>query len=211
MKRIHQKRHSKQSGFSLVELLITLLVMGVVIGITLNGVNNVQKRNMAEANKLDMTQQAREALDQIVRDLHQAGWPTAASSPGNPAAQGTQTLTTGTQSSVEFQGDVNGDGNIADITYQTIPNTGSACPCWIQRTITIPPTGGAAGTNTSKVLDNVMGFSLTAYDSNGTLLTGPSTDTKRIEIQLDVVTQQGDLSTKKQAAATFYATARLNN
>jgi len=208
MKTITRKRHSKQSGFSLVELLITLLVMGIVIGITLNGVNNVQKRNMAESGKLDMTEQAREALDQIVRDLHQAGWPTAASSPGNAALPGTQaTTSTGTaQSSVTFNGDINGDGNVATVTYQTVPYSGSACPCQVQRTVTIP-----AGTNTSTVLDNVMGFWLTPYDGNGTQLTGADPTTKRIDIRLDVVTQQSDVSTKKQAAATFYASARLNN
>lgn len=207
MKTITRKRHSKQSGFSLVELLITLLVMGIVIGITLNGVNNVQKRNMAESSKLDMTEQAREALDQIVRDLHQAGWPTAASSSGNSAAPGTTALTTGSQSSVTFQGDLTGDGNIDTVTYQAVPYSGSACPCFIQRTIAIP----GLGTNTSTVLDGAMKFSLLAWDGGGNSLTSADPNTKRIDIELDVVTQQTDLSTKKQAAATFYASARLNN
>src|SRR5438067_3554732 len=113
--RIKPKKNSSESGFSLVELLIALIVMMLVVGVTLSGVNRVQKRNQGEANKLDMTQQAREGLDQMVRDLHQAGYPSSIMYPPNTWADhpeqyatGITSLTAGPQSDVVFQGDVDG-------------------------------------------------------------------------------------------------------
>ena len=220
MKQIRQKKNSKQSGFSLVELLIALAVMSIVIGVTLNGVNRTQKRNASEAMKLDMTQQAREGLDQMVRDLHQAGYPSpsmyASVTPGGSNYAFTiGPLTTGAQSGITFEGDVDGDGNVDVVTYTTSPVSGSNCPCRIQRTI---QQKGSVASNTSTLIENVQAFSIVAYDSTGTA-TGnlpPPTlaaanDVSRLDLQLEIEGQQADIDTKKKAAASFRATIRYNN
>src|SRR2546421_8330119 len=117
MRNIMRKRNPRESGFSLIELLVALAVMTIVVGVTLNGINQAQKRNAAEAGKLDMTQQGREGMDQIIRDLHQAGYPTASmyisgTTSTNPEkyAAGITSLTTGTQSAITFEGDIDGNG-----------------------------------------------------------------------------------------------------
>jgi prepilin-type N-terminal cleavage/methylation domain-containing protein len=220
MRQIRQKRNSKQSGFSLVELLIALAVMSIVIGVTLNGVNRAQKRNASESMKLDMTQQAREGLDQIVRDLHQAGYPSpsmyaSVTSGGNNYAFSIGPLTTGVQSDVTFEGDVDGDGNVDVVTYTTAPVSGSNCPCVIQRTINQK---GSVASNTSTLIENVRGFSIVAFDSTGTAtgnlpqptLAAPN-DVSRLDLQLEIAGQQPDMDTKQTAAASFRATIRYNN
>src|SRR5262249_53539150 len=105
MRQIRHNKNSKQGGFSLVELLIALAVMSIVIGVTLTGVNRAQKRNASESMKLDMTQKAREGLAQIVRALHQAGYPSpsmssSVTSGGNNYPFSIGPLTPGTQSAI---------------------------------------------------------------------------------------------------------------
>jgi Tfp pilus assembly protein PilW len=223
MKRIRQKRNSKDSGFSLVELLIALIVMMLVVGVTLNGVNRVQKRNQSEAGKLDMTQQAREGLDQMVRDLHQAGYPSAIMYPPSTWADhpeqyavGIKSLTAGPQSDIQFEGDVDGIDGVEDILYETVPVTGTSCPCFIRRTISQKNVGGA---KTSTVIENVASFSLTAYDITGAAVSLPldaitktkPSPIKRLDLHLEVASQQPDVDTKKRANASFWSTIRYNN
>jgi prepilin-type N-terminal cleavage/methylation domain-containing protein len=221
MRQIRRKKNSTQSGFSLVELLISLLVMSIVIGVTLNGVNRAQKRNAAESMKLDMTQQAREGLDQIVRDLHQAGYPSptmyaSVTSGGSNYAFTIGPLTTGAQSAVTFEGDVDGDGSVDVVTYTTAPVSGSTCPCTIQRTIN---TKGSPALNTSTLIENVQSFSIVPYDSTGGVAPGnlpqptlaAPNDVSRLDLQLEITGQQAEVDTKQKAAASFRATIRYNN
>src|ERR1700722_19054748 len=65
----------RQRGFSLLELMISLAILTVVIGVVRDGVKTMQERNAVEVNKVDLTQSAREFMDQIVNDIHQAGYP----------------------------------------------------------------------------------------------------------------------------------------
>jgi len=60
-------------GFTLLELLISLVILAIVSGAVFEQINHMQTRSSSEAMKLDMNQQAREFLDQTVRDLHMAG------------------------------------------------------------------------------------------------------------------------------------------
>ena len=64
-----------QAGFSLIELMIVILLLSVIMGAVFGQVDLVQKRFRTEQNKLDISQTAREFLDQIVRDVHKCGFP----------------------------------------------------------------------------------------------------------------------------------------
>src|SRR3954466_11727683 len=64
-----------QAGFSLIELMIVILLLSVIMGSVFSQIDLVQKRFRTEQNKLDISQTAREFLDQIVRDVHKAGYP----------------------------------------------------------------------------------------------------------------------------------------
>ena len=62
-------------GYTLLEMLISLLILATVTGAVFEQINHMQKKSSSEAMKLDLNQQAREFLDQTVRDLHMAGYP----------------------------------------------------------------------------------------------------------------------------------------
>src|SRR5437588_8615784 len=79
MSRISVSRHDvhtgAQAGFSLIELMIVILLLSVIMAAVFGQVDLVQKRFRTEQNKLDISQTAREFLDQIVRDVHKCGFP----------------------------------------------------------------------------------------------------------------------------------------
>ncbi len=65
------KKSSK--GFTLLELLISLLILATISGAVFEQINRMQKRASSEAMKLDQNQQAREFIDQT-RSRSAHGW-----------------------------------------------------------------------------------------------------------------------------------------
>jgi prepilin-type N-terminal cleavage/methylation domain-containing protein len=68
-------KHSKSSGFSLIEMLIVVVILLVISGAIFNVLSLSTERSSAEQTKLDMFQGAREFMDQMSRDLRLAGYP----------------------------------------------------------------------------------------------------------------------------------------
>ena len=169
-------------GFTLLELLISLFVLSIVAGAVFEQINQMQRKSSSEAMKLDLNQEAREFLDQTVRDLHVSGYP-GKSMYSNPdltkVAAGVVSVS---PTQILFEGDVNNDGNVYSVKIQYIasdpgdPN----CPC-IRRWATVKssadslnqPSTNAAYTETEHVFppgtgDGQSGEDLFAYyDQNG--------------------------------------------
>lgn len=78
-----------QRGFSLIEILVVVAVFTIVSGAVFLLLDTAQQRYRAESELLDAFQGARIALDQIVRDVHNAGYPSirsvTAAQMANPA------------------------------------------------------------------------------------------------------------------------------
>jgi prepilin-type N-terminal cleavage/methylation domain-containing protein len=68
----------RQRGFSLVELLISVFLLTLMLAAIFSQIEKAQTRYRVEDQKLDLTQQERDFIDQFTRDLHQAGFPTPA-------------------------------------------------------------------------------------------------------------------------------------
>jgi prepilin-type N-terminal cleavage/methylation domain-containing protein len=146
-----------EHGFSLLEMTMVLGILSLVLAVTMTAINDVQKRSRVEEAKVDLTQESREFVEQMVRDLHQSGYPTAGMytlvspatlPPANSYAQGILTATT---TSISFEGDVDGDGNVDVVQYQLItdpdPNknvTAGQCPCVLQRSQVWKAVGGTS-------------------------------------------------------------------
>src|SRR5712664_3255857 len=72
-----KKRKHGTAGFSLVELLVGTILFTIVTGIAFSLLMSAQLRYLGESTVTEAFQQANVALDQIVRDVHSAGYPPA--------------------------------------------------------------------------------------------------------------------------------------
>ena len=70
---VHRRPATDQSGFSLVELLITTGIMSLILGISMSAMNQAMRANEMATMLTSMNAQLRTGMDLIVRDLLQTG------------------------------------------------------------------------------------------------------------------------------------------
>ncbi len=194
--RQNEKRVLGANGFTLIELMVSVAILTVVVGVVVEGLTKLQQRNTVEALKVDLTQESREFLDQIVSDIHQAGYPSLkmfdpATKPlglNDPGVS--QGFVSVTPSSLQFEADVDGSGTVSEVFIQLSPLNGP-CPCVIQRG-TISKASWQGGTQPfyyTEVnnVNNTVVFQ--GYDNagNNVALSGaPTNNLAAIEITLSV-------------------------
>ena len=192
---MRKKITTRQSGFSLIELLVVVAVLMIVMGVVMKQVELVQKRYSAEEQRLDISQESREFFDQLIRDLHQAGYPNSKMfatgelmSPPQNDRRNAVGLVKFAYDEVWFEGDVDGDGQVDVIDYKLLADANGQCPCRISRSVVSPKADATApmtqvNTNWSTELQQVVnsggangGASLAAaYTIYGTTYVGGST------------------------------------
>jgi prepilin-type N-terminal cleavage/methylation domain-containing protein len=173
-------RERGQRGFSLVELLITVVVLVVVVGVVVSGVTQLQKNNTTQAVNTDLTQETRQFMDQVVQDLHQTGFPSVATfdtatSTGNPNLFSNGLISI-SSTAIQYEGDVDGTG-VSEVFVQLSPAAGP-CPCVLQRGVISKAlyAGGAVPTYYTEV-DGVANLNIfTAYDNAGNAISLPCTN-----------------------------------
>lgn len=146
----------QQLGFSLIEILLVLGIMGVISAGILSQMDAAQQRGFSEQVKLDNFQEARDFVDQFFRDINQIGYPNSRLvdttkltwSPALFTQLGLGTsypwasqyivdnrLAVGFVSidnnAVQFEGDMNGNGVVQSIIYQI--NGSGSCQLCLQR------------------------------------------------------------------------------
>ncbi|MGB8128725.1 MAG: type II secretion system protein [Candidatus Angelobacter sp.] len=122
------------TGFTLIEVLVSLAILVTVTGAVLEQINSMQKKSASEAVNLDLNQQARDFMSQTVRDLHMAGYPTASMYSVDPLARPSMVanrLVRVSSTEILLEGDVNNDGAVesVDIAYVANDPNDPNCPC----------------------------------------------------------------------------------
>src|SRR5437764_10729322 len=134
---------TRQSGFSLVELMVVVVILTIILAVVIEGATKLTRRNVMETSKVDLTQESRQFVDQIMRDIHQIGYPNtrmaiSAQATANNASLAVMGLTgpvpaTNTPLSIQFEGDLDGSGTVQEVFVQLVPGPGNQCPCTLQR------------------------------------------------------------------------------
>src|ERR1700692_2100209 len=106
-----------QHGFSLVELMIAMAILTIVVSVLTDGMIQIQKKSASDVGKVDVAQESRQFMDQILRDLRQCGFPSLAmfdsSFSPTPTVSSTyvaQGLISFSSAAIEFEGDIDGSG-----------------------------------------------------------------------------------------------------
>jgi len=210
-----QIKRRRQAGFSLIELLIVVLLLSIVVGAVFSQIDRAQVRYKVEDQKLDLTQQEREFIDQFTRDLHQAGYPAQkmfiAGVNQNLWAQGVNSLSS---TDLIMEGDTEGDGLVHVVEYGCYdPSGGGACPS-IRRTTTVKGVVAIAGFTEVQGLIPTTENIFRAYDKNGVELGLPPGDITQVKTIRITLTTQGtgrDNDAHKDIQVSMTGMARLVN
>jgi prepilin-type N-terminal cleavage/methylation domain-containing protein len=216
------KKYSRQRGFTLIELLMVVLLLSIVVGAVFSQIDRAQVRYRVEDQKVDLTQQEREFIDQFTRDLHQAGYPSAAMYGGigtaNQIALGVTSLSS---NDIVVEGDVDGDGLVDTVEYSYFDGSGwpaggapNPCPC-IRRSQLAKGAAGPA-TNFTQVQGVVGTAFFTAFNASGGTITLPASasDLAKIKTVQITLTTQGaaqDSDAHNSIQVTMTGMARLVN
>jgi prepilin-type N-terminal cleavage/methylation domain-containing protein len=190
---------NRQSGFSLIEMMVVVLILGIVSAGLFLQIDTAQQRALSEQIKLDNFQEARDFVDQFFRDVNQVGYPNSRMV-DTTSASWSPALTTQTTYSwaspyvndnrlamglvkidaneIRFEGDMNGDGVVQSVIYMV--NGSGNCPLCLQRSqvdkVSADPLAGQSqnwGTETNDVINNPI-FSY--FKADGTQVTALPVD-----------------------------------
>jgi type II secretory pathway pseudopilin PulG len=126
-------------GFSLIEMLIAVAMVTAVMAVVMRGIIQMQQRSNTESTTVDVSQQTRDFIDQMVRDIHNVGYPppqvvtsaVAAGCSANVAIACGVISYSSTQ--IIYEGDLDGSGTVYRVYVQLQPGAGGKCPCVLQR------------------------------------------------------------------------------
>jgi prepilin-type N-terminal cleavage/methylation domain-containing protein len=203
------KKPNWQRGFTMIELIVSVTVLMLVAGVVVEGLRKLQQRSLMDTTKVDLTQESREFMDQIVSDIHQSGYPALKMfDPATLVSANNCTLDINvscglvnvTASSVQFEADVDGSGTVSEVFIQLNPLNGP-CPCIIQRGTVTKAAWLANGTPPFYYteVNNVNNTNIfQAYDNSGNnvALPGacpyPCNNISALEITLNVLSPSPD-------------------
>jgi prepilin-type N-terminal cleavage/methylation domain-containing protein len=230
---------SRQDGFSLLEMLLSMLILTLIMGVVFEQLSAAQYRTANEQAKLDDFQQVRDFVDQFFRDINQIGdpnsrifdvsggtWSPALASPVVNDSRFAIGLVKIDNNGIQFEASVNGISTVQSIQY--VVNGSGNCSLCLQRSqadkVTGSPFTGQSTNWGTEVNDLVSNPIFKYYDTTGTQITSLPVDistaagantiatVKTIQINLRVNDPTViDLQTGKAIEGVFEGEVSLNN
>src|SRR5438552_13926892 len=134
---------SRARGFSLIEMLIAVAIVTAVIAVVVQGITKMQRRSFVESSKVDTVQETRDFIDQMVRDVHNVGYPAPKVNPSFnvdctklPATDNQNVacgLTYFSPTQIKYEADLDGSGTVYQVWVQVVAGPSGGCPCILQR------------------------------------------------------------------------------
>jgi prepilin-type N-terminal cleavage/methylation domain-containing protein len=229
------KTSSSEHGFSLIELMIAIIILMIVVGGIFGVIDVVNQRSSTEQSKLDMFQEAREFMDQMSRDLHQAGYPSyrhylkdgvLTAVPVVNDEKNAVGVVYVADGDLWFEGDVDGLGVVSVVRYHLDLSPANGCPC-LRRSQLPKIDGNPYDAQSAEVyqiqvqgVQNKEIFSAFARGTTGTPITLPvnfkdngaavaNVDT--IKAVLSLRSPVADPKTGQHPVTSLVMTAKLNN
>jgi prepilin-type N-terminal cleavage/methylation domain-containing protein len=230
---------SRQKGFSLFEMMVVVLILGVVSAGLFMQIDAAQQRAYSEQIKLDNFQEARDFIDQFFRDVNQIGYPNSrmldtTSASWAPAlavplindSRLAMGLVKIDANEIRFEGDMNSDGVVQSVIYMI--NGSGTCALCLQRSqvdkVSADPLTGQTqnwGTEANDVIGNPIfsyfkadGTQVTALPVDISTAGGPQTiaSIKTIEISLIIRNNAVvDPKTRQPIETTLQGEVSVNN
>jgi prepilin-type N-terminal cleavage/methylation domain-containing protein len=176
----------KQRGFTLLEMMVSFLILGIVTGAVFSQMDTAQQRMATEQVKVDDFQQARDFVDQFFRDINQIGDPNIRMFDQTKIAfvaplMNDSRLAVGLvkidNNAIEFESSINGVGTVQSVQYMI--NGSGACALCMQRSQVDKANGNpwGQGTNWGTEVNDVQSNPIFKYyDVNGNLIGGLPVD-----------------------------------
>ena len=229
----------RQDGFSLLEMLLSMLILTLTMGVVFEQLSAAQYRTANEQAKLDDFQQVRDFVDQFFRDINEIGdpnsrifdlsggtWSPALASPVVNDSRFAIGLVKIDNNGIQFEASVNGISTVQSIQY--VVNGSGNCSLCLQRSqadkVTGSPFTGQSTNWGTEVNDLVSNPIFKYYDTTGTQITSLPVDistaagantiatVKTIQINLRVNDPTViDLQTGKAIEGVFEGEVSLNN
>jgi prepilin-type N-terminal cleavage/methylation domain-containing protein len=197
-----QLRGGHETGFTLIETMVTLAVLVTVLGIVFTYIGRLQRVYKTEETKVDATQETRTVLDSMERELHQAGFPghnmygpNVLNVPIVNDVRNAVGLVKISPSDLWFEGDTDNDGRVESIRYTLMDAAGAAvtaastCPCTLRRSQVLKANAAptAQATNYVVALDNVINSGGVGAGGAALALTGNTTFSTGTSVANDVL------------------------
>jgi len=180
--------HHKETGFTLVELLIAMAISGIVLGAAVNPFLAQRWSYALQEHVTAMTQGTRAALEMVTREVRVAGY--------NPARTSFDGITYD-PTQVQIRADLNGDGDTAD-TNETIAYVYNPATQQLMR-----ETDGSS----QPIADHIQAFTFDYVDGAG-MSTTTTANIRQIRITITARTATPD---PRSAANGGYRTYRLTS
>ena len=175
------------SGFTLIELMISMTIGLVVLAAVTKTFTIQSRQNNAEEQVAQMQQNARGALDLMIREVQMAKY--------DPAATAFPAETYGvTYSATQLQikSDISGNGTLDTATSGSVENI-----IYAYDSVNLRITRQLGSGGTAQILaDNISAFTFNYYDANGSAVTSAanSGNIRKVTISITARTAKADPS-----------------